>query len=114
MGCGPEPKNDRNWAVWREFHAGKGPGHVLGAKYDLSASRVIQIVRRCDRQLKAALNSKLNPTAPPLDDAVRDGLQGVEFTFTMADPWNEYKGRKGWDQLNDGSWFQFSIGASDE
>ena len=86
----------------------------MGAKYDLSASRVIQIVRRCDRQVKAALNAQLHPDAPPLDGAVRDGLQGVDFTFTMADPWDVHNGRKGWDQLKDGSWFQFSIGASDE
>jgi hypothetical protein len=64
--------------------------------------------------MKAALERQLQLVGAPLDDTVRCGLLGVEFTFQMDDPWDLHEGRKGWDQLRDGSWFKFTIGASDE
>lgn len=111
MGCGPDPKHDRNWAIWREYNAGDEPARVFAARHNVTPARVIQIVRRCDKQMKAALERQLQPVGLPLGDAVRDGLLGVEFTFTMADPWDVHNGRKDWGQLSDGSWFKFNIGA---
>jgi len=113
MGCGPKSKNDRNWAIWREYHAGCTE-KVIGERYDVSTSRVHQIRNRCSKELKWALERQLHGAGCPLSDNIQNGLIGVEFTFTMDDPWNVYTGRKGWAQLSDGSWFKFNIGATSD
>ena len=113
MGCGPLPKHTRNWAIWREYCAG-GTGKAVGERYGVSAGRVLQIRDKCDKEVKRALERELHVASCPLPDSVREGLLGVEFTFTMDDPWNPYTGRKGWKRLSDGSWFKFNIGGRDE
>jgi len=114
MGCGPETKTGRNWQIWRDYYAGGATEKALGEQYDISPGRVNQIRTRCDKDVRWALERQMHPANGPLPDSIRDGLLGVEFTFTMNDPWSVETGRKGWCELSDGSWFRFTIGASDE
>ena len=113
MGAGPEPKNERNWAVWREYRSGGVRLADVGAKYDITASRARQIVTRCDKLVHHALCMPLRPTIELLDDHVRDGILGVEFTFRADDPWDPHQGLGDWIGL-DNAWFQITVGASDE
>ena len=113
MGFGPEPKNERNWAVWREYRSGGIHLADLGAKYDITASRTRQIVTRFDKLVRHALRMPFHPTTEPLDGHVRDGILGVEFTFRADDPWDPIQGFGDWAELDD-LWFQITVGASDE
>ena len=113
MGFSPEPKNERNWAVWREYRSGGICLADIGAKYGITASRARQIVVRCDRQVLHALRKLIRPTTEPLEDHVRNGILGVEFTFvddlviTQEQLWSGQ-----WTRLDNETWFNLKTGAN--
>ena len=111
MGAGPEPKNERNWAVWREYRLGGIGLADLGAKYDITASRTRQIVVRCDRQVLYALRKLIRPTTEPLEDHIRNGILGVEFTFVddLAITWEQLWSGE-WTRLDNETWFKLEMG----
>ena len=113
MGLSPEPQNERNWAMWREYRSGGIRLKDLGAKHGITSGRVQQIVMRCDRLVRGALRKTMRPPVEPLEDHIRNGLLGVEFTFRADDPWDVHCGYGDWVEV-DNSWFQITIGASDE
>ena len=115
MSGSPEPKNERNWSIWREYRAGGVRLVEVGAKHGVTIGRVRQIVLRCDQQVKYSLRKMFRPSFKPLEDHIRDGLLGIEFTF-MDDLALTYEDRCSgqWQQLDNETWFKINIGASDE
>lgn len=111
MGLSPEPKNERNWSIWREYRLGGVRLEDVGAKHGITGSRTRQIVVRCDRQVRYALCKLMRPTTEPLEDHIRNGILGVEFAFvddlaiTQEDRWSGH-----WTPLDNETWFSINIG----
>ena len=117
MGNSPETREERNWAIWREYSAGNVTLKAVGAKYGITAGRVSALVIRHDKQVAVALRRMMNNHAPPLNEHTRNALLGIEFTFMddLVFPYEELHMNGGpWRQFDGSTWFKIEIGASDE
>jgi hypothetical protein len=117
MGNSPETKEERNWALWREYRAGNVTLTSVGAKHGITRGRVSDLVARHDKQVAVALRRMMNAHAPPLNEHMRKALLGVEFTFMddLVFPYEELHMNGGpWQQFDGSTWFKIEIGASDE
>ena len=117
MGNSPETKEERNWALWRDYRAGNVTLKAVGAKYGISASRVSALGIRHDKKVAVALRRMMNNHAPPLNGPMRNALLGVEFTFMddLVFPYYDPSVHNGtWQQFDGSTWFKIKIGASDE
>ena len=110
-------KTERNWAIWREYRSGGTTLSALGAKHGVGRARIRQIVMKCGREVKCALSTRLLPLAVLLEDSVREGTLGVEFTFQLDDPFDIYDGWGEWEPLylgyNTWTWFKVNIPADE-
>jgi hypothetical protein len=117
MGNSPEVREERNWALWRDYRAGNVTLKAVGAKYGISNTRVSALVARHDKQVAVALRRMMNKHAPPLNAHARKALLGVEFTFMndLVFPYNDPSVNDGsWRKFDGSTWFKIEIGASDE
>jgi hypothetical protein len=111
-------KTERNWAIWREYRSGGIFLREMAVKYGVSPTRISQIIRRRDRDVKRVLNRGLCPSYGPLEDPVREGTLGVEFTFRLDDPFDIYDGWGEWERLYLGydtwTWFKVNIPSGED
>jgi hypothetical protein len=117
MGNSPETKEERNWALWREYRAGNVTLKAVGAKHGISAGRVSALVARRDKEVAIALRRMFNPHVQPLNEHMRNALLGIEFTFMddLVFPYEELHVSGGpWRRFDGSTWFKIEIGASDE
>lgn len=86
----------RRWAIWRRYKAGGVTLKKVGEEFGLSPERVRQMVVRCDRKVREALNNQSNN----VPNEVRDATLGVEFVFRNEVTFTGWNGdRDGWDQV---------------
>ena len=70
----------RNWAIWRASRVAGASRHDIAKEAGLHPSRVWMIVQEYDALARQAVRRSIDL---PATDAVRDGLLGVEFEFTL-------------------------------
>ena len=117
MGDSPEVREERNWALWREYRAGNVTLTAVGAKHGITRGRVSDLVARHDKQVAVALRRMMNNHAPPLNEHMRKALLGVEFEFMddLVFPHHDPSVNDGsWREFDGSTWFKVNIGASDE
>lgn len=89
---GPE---GRRWAIWKRRKTGATLKKV-GEEFGLTPERVRQMVMKCDRKIRKALNHEWNN----VPDEVRNATLGVEFVFRNEVTFTGWNGdRGGWDQV---------------
>ena len=88
----------RKWAIWKQYRAGGTTLNKVGEDFGIGVERTRQMVHRCERILRTALNRDIL-TFPVLDE-VREATLGIEFVFRNELTFNGWDGdQKGWEQL---------------